>query len=109
MTNFGGVSGDKLRQLVDKIEKLEEEKKEVAECIRDAYGEAKSYGYDVKILKKVIKLRTIEAAKRMEEEEILDIYMHALGMGVEPSSTQENDINEALQTSEKSDSEEEAA
>lgn len=78
--NFGGVSGEKLRQIVDKIEKLEKEKAEVAECIRDAFGEAKSFGYDVKVLRKLIKLRKVEYSKRAEEQEILDIYMQALGM-----------------------------
>ena len=80
MTTFNGISGDKLQQIVDKIEKLEEEKLEVAECIRDTYGEAKAYGYDVKVLRKLIATRKIEAAKRLEEGEILDIYMNALGM-----------------------------
>lgn len=78
--NFGGVSGEKLRQIVAKIEKLEEEKQEVAECIREAYGEAKANGYDVKVLRNLIKLRKQDASDIQEAEAILDIYMHALGM-----------------------------
>jgi uncharacterized protein (UPF0335 family) len=81
MTNFGGVSGEKLRQLVDKIEKLEEEKKEIAECIRDVYSEAKGFGYDVKALRELIKIRKTDKADLEEQAAILDVYLHALGMG----------------------------
>lgn len=89
MVKFGGISGEQLRQIVSKIEKLEEEKKEVAECIKDAYSEAKAHGYDVKVLRKLISLRKRKVADIMEEEEILDLYKHALGMV--PS----NDYNES--------------
>lgn len=80
MTNFGGVSGEKLRQIVAKIEKLEEEKKEVAECIREAFGEAKAHGYDVKVLRQLIKIRKMDASDVQEQEAILDVYLHAMGM-----------------------------
>lgn len=70
---------EKLRQTVAKIEKLEEEKKEVAEQIRDVYQEAKSMGYDVKALRRVIALRKIDRQTREEAEAILDTYMLALG------------------------------
>jgi len=80
MTNFGGVSGEKLRQLVARIEKLEEEKKEVAECIKEAYGEAKGFGYDVKVLRQLIKIRKQDRSELEEQEAILDVYMHAMGM-----------------------------
>ncbi len=81
MVNFGGVAGDKLRQIVSRIEKLEEEKKNTAEFISDTYKEAKGMGFDVKVLRKLISLRKKDAAKLAEEEEILDLYKHALGMG----------------------------
>jgi uncharacterized protein (UPF0335 family) len=80
MANFGGVSGEQLRSLVSKIETLEKEKADIAEYIREAYSEAKSQGFDVKILRKVIQLRKKDAEKLQEEEEILDLYKHALGM-----------------------------
>jgi uncharacterized protein (UPF0335 family) len=84
MVKFGGVSGDMLRQLVSKIEKLEEEKTEVQECIRDAFAEAKAQGFDVKALKKLLKERKMDRSELLEQEEILDIYRHALGMENSP-------------------------
>ncbi len=80
MVNFGGVSGEKLRQMVSKIEKLEEEKKEVSEYLSDSYKEAKSQGFDPKVLRQVIKIRKSDAQKLAEQQEILDLYLHALGM-----------------------------
>lgn len=94
MTNFGGVSGEKLRQIVSKIEKLEEEKKEVAECIREAYGEAKAHGYDVKVLRQLIKIRKMDASDMQEQEAILDIYMHAMGMAPSPDEMKNGDSQE---------------
>ena len=72
---------------------MEEEKTAVAEQIRDVYGEAKGYGYDAKIMRKVISLRKIEPHDRQEQEELLDVYMHALGMA--PSSEREEETAEA--------------
>ncbi len=80
MVKFGGISGEQLRQLVARIEKLEEEKKEVSEFISDAYKEAKANGFDVKVLRKIISLRKRDQAQIAEEEEIMDLYKHALGM-----------------------------
>ncbi len=78
--NFGGISGQQLRQYIERIERLETEKQDIADNIRDAFAEAKSNGFDVKIMRAVIKLRKVEPAKRQEEEHILDTYLHALGM-----------------------------
>src|SRR3990167_8758692 len=69
----------KLRQAVAKIERLEEEKKEVAEQIKEVYGEAKAIGFDTKALRSVIRLRKIERAEREEQEMILETYLVALG------------------------------
>lgn len=80
MTNFGGASGDELRQIVFKIEKLEEEKAEVAEVIRDTYSHAKGIGFDPKVLRKLIALRKKSQDEVAEEEGILDLYKQALGM-----------------------------
>ena len=69
-----------LRAFVERIERLEEEKKEVAGFIKDVFGEAKAMGFDTKILKKVIAIRRMDEAQRMEEDAILDTYLAALGM-----------------------------
>jgi uncharacterized protein (UPF0335 family) len=70
---------DKLKQVVSKIEKLEEEKKEVGGQIKDVYSEAKSMGYDTKALRTVIRLRKKDRQEREEEDAILDTYLLALG------------------------------
>lgn len=70
---------EKLRQTVEKIEKLEEEKKEFTEAIRDTYAEAKSMGYDVKALRRVVALRKIDRQTREEAEAILEVYLLAIG------------------------------
>ncbi|MBB98351.1 MAG: DUF2312 domain-containing protein [Rhodobacteraceae bacterium] len=79
-TNHGGVAGDQLRAFIERIERLEEEKKVIADDIKDVYAEAKGNGFDVKILRKIIALRTKQPHEREEEEAILDLYKHALGM-----------------------------
>ena len=75
-----GVARDQLRAFVERIERLEEEKKTVQDDIKDVYGEAKSMGFDTKILKQVIALRKKDDQERMEEELIRDTYLAALGM-----------------------------
>lgn len=74
------VAGDQLRSIVERIERLEEEKKSIADDIKDVYAEAKGNGFDTKVLRKLIALRKIDATTREEMEAILDLYMHALGM-----------------------------
>lgn len=74
------LARDQLRAFVERIERLEEDKKEVGDFIKDVYGEAKSMGFDTKILKKVIALRKMDEGKRREEDLILDTYLQALGM-----------------------------
>ena len=70
---------EKLRQTVAKIERLEEEKREVAEQIKEVYAEAKAIGFDTKALRQVIRLRKIERAEREEQDMILETYLIALG------------------------------
>lgn len=77
-----GVARDQLRAFVERIERLEEEKKTIADDIKDVYGEAKGMGFDTKILKRVIALRKKDEEERQEEELILDTYLQALGMVV---------------------------
>jgi uncharacterized protein (UPF0335 family) len=78
--NVGGVSGQHLRQYIERIERLEEDKKVIAEDIKEVFAEAKANGYDTKIMRKVISLRKLDAAEREEIETLVDIYKAALGM-----------------------------
>ena len=80
MTTLHDSAQKQLRQLVEQIERLEEEKKAIAGDIKDKYLEAKAVGFDAKILRKIVALRKKDTAERQEEEAILDVYMHALGM-----------------------------
>jgi uncharacterized protein (UPF0335 family) len=73
------ISAEQLRSFVDRIERLEQDKAGIADDIKDCYAEAKSLGYDVKILRKVIALRKIKPNERRETEELLEVYLHALG------------------------------
>jgi uncharacterized protein (UPF0335 family) len=70
-----------LRALIERIEKLEEEKQAIAGDIGEVYAEAKGHGFDTKILRQVISLRKKDASQRQEEEAILDLYLSAIGMG----------------------------
>ena len=74
------VQGDQLKSIVERIERLEEEKKTIAADIKEVYAEAKANGFDTKILRKVISLRKKEVTEREEEQSMLDLYMAALGM-----------------------------
>jgi len=71
---------DQLRSIVERVEKLEEEKKAIADDIRDVFGEAKVNGFDVRALRAIVRLRKMEASEREEQDAILETYMHALGM-----------------------------
>jgi uncharacterized protein (UPF0335 family) len=75
------IDSGHLKSFIDRIERLEEEKKALAEDIKDIYAEAKGTGYDIKVMRKIISLRRQDTHKRKEEEEILDLYLSALGMG----------------------------
>lgn len=76
----GGIAGDRLKSFVERIERLEEEKAALAADIREVYGEIKSVGFDIKIIRQIIRLRKMETSDRQEQEELLDIYMRALDM-----------------------------
>lgn len=71
---------DQLKTIVERIERLEEEKKATSEDIRDVYAEAKGNGFDVKALRTIVRLRKQDTDERREEQEVLETYMHALGM-----------------------------
>lgn len=80
--DVGGVSGSRLKAYLDRIERLEEEKKALAEDIKDIYAEAKSFGFDTKTMRKVLKIRNQDANKRREEDELLALYAAAVGIAV---------------------------
>ena len=84
MSTLQASAQEQLRQLIEAIERLEEEKKATAGDIRDKYLEAKGVGFDPKILRKIISLRKRSQTDRQEEEALLATYMHALGMDLEP-------------------------
>lgn len=75
-----GFAKEHLRSFIERIERLEEEKKALADDIREVYSEAKGTGFDTAILRQVIKLRKMESADRQEAEAMLDLYLDALGM-----------------------------
>ena len=74
------VAADQLRLLIERVERLEDEKKGISEDIKDVYGEAKSNGFDTKIMKQIVKLRKMEKHARDEADALLDTYRAALGI-----------------------------
>jgi uncharacterized protein (UPF0335 family) len=75
-----GISSERLRSFVKRIEKLQEDKDAVGEDLKEVYSEAKSTGFDVTIIRHIVRIRKIEVEKRREQEELLDLYRSALGM-----------------------------
>ncbi len=80
MADVGGIAADRLRSFVERIERLEEEKAALGADVREIYSEAKSVGFDSKIIRQVIRLRKLDGSDRREQEELLDLYKTALGM-----------------------------
>ena len=80
MVDVGGIVSERLRTIIERIERLEEEKSALAEDIREIFSEAKSAGFDVKILRQVIRLRKLDNSDRQEQEAMLDLYKRALDM-----------------------------
>ena len=76
----GGIAADRLRSLIERIERLEEERKALGSDIKDIYSEAKSAGFDVKVIRQLIRIRKQEPADVVEQETLLDVYRRALGM-----------------------------
>ncbi len=77
---WGNVSADRLRSLIERIERLEEERKALGSDIKDIFAEAKSAGFDVKVMRQLIRIRKQEPADVAEQETLLDVYRRALGM-----------------------------
>lgn len=80
MADAQGIAADRLKQIVEKVERLEDERREIAEQIKDVLAEAKSDGFDVRILRQVLRLRRMKPHDRTEQEELLELYKAALGM-----------------------------
>jgi len=80
MADVGGIAGDRLKSFVERIERLEEERKALSNDIKEVYAEAKGTGFDVKIMRQVIRLRRMDKDDLDEQETLLDIYRRALGM-----------------------------
>jgi uncharacterized protein (UPF0335 family) len=76
----GGVSGERLKSFIARIEKLEEDKSAVGEDLKEVYAEAKGVGFDTKIIRQIVRLRKIEVEQRRETEELLELYKAAIGM-----------------------------
>ena len=78
--DVGGVAGKRLLSFFERIERLEEEKAALAEDVKEVFAEAKAAGFEVKIMRRIMKLRKMEPEKRQEEDELLSLYMSAIGM-----------------------------
>lgn len=79
-SNVGGIAADRLRSIIERIERLEEERKALGSDIKDIYAEGKSAGFDVAVIRQLIRIRKKEPAEVEEQESLLDIYRRALGM-----------------------------
>jgi uncharacterized protein (UPF0335 family) len=80
MTEAQGIAADRLKQIVEKVERLEDERREIAEQIKDVLAEAKGDGFDVRTLRQVVRLRRMKPHDRTEQEELLELYKAALGL-----------------------------
>ena len=80
MIEVGVVAGDQLRSYIERIERLEEEKAALAADVREVFAEAKGNGFDVKIMRQVLRLRKMDGDDRAEQEALLDVYKRAIGM-----------------------------
>ena len=80
MADVGGIASERLQSFVERLERLEEEKTALSADIKEVYSEAKSGGFDIKIMRHIVRLRKMNTADRREQEELLDLYKNALGM-----------------------------
>lgn len=80
MTDVGGIAAEQLRSFIERIERLEEEKAALAADIKDVFAEAKSSGFEIKIMRQILRMRKMEPNDLQEQETLLDLYMRALGM-----------------------------
>jgi uncharacterized protein (UPF0335 family) len=83
MPDVGGIAGERLRSFIERVERLEEEKRALAQDIKEVYAEAKGTGFDVKTMRQIVKIRKMDQNELDEQETLLDVYKRALGMTVE--------------------------
>ena len=76
----GGIAADRLKSVIERIERLEEEKAAIAGDIKEVYSEAKSSGFETKIMRQIVRLRKMDAQERSEQEQLLDVYKAAVGL-----------------------------
>ena len=89
--NSDSVAQDQLRAFIERIERMEEEKRAIADDIKEIYAEAKGNGFDTKVLRQIIRIRKQDHAERMEQEALLELYMAALGMAAPPRESDEDE------------------
>jgi len=80
MPDVGGIASERLKSFIERVERLEEEKRALAEDIKEVYAEAKGVGFDVKIMRQIVKIRKMDQDELDEQETLLDVYKRALGM-----------------------------
>jgi uncharacterized protein (UPF0335 family) len=80
MADAGGIAADRLKSFIERIERLEEEKGAIAGDIKEVYSEAKSAGFETKIMRQIVRLRKMDAQERTEQEQLLDVYKQAIGL-----------------------------
>lgn len=80
MVDATGFAREQLRSFIERVERLEEQKKEIGDDIRDVFAEAKGNGFDVKVMRQIVRMRKVDASQREEEDAVRDLYMTALGM-----------------------------
>ena len=80
MSDAGGIAAERLKSFIERIERLEEEKAALAADIREVYSEAKAAGFDTKVMRQVVRLRKMDSDDRQEQEALLDVYKHAIGL-----------------------------
>ena len=97
MPDVGGVAADHLRSYIERIERLEDEKKALADDIKEVFAEAKGTGFDIKAMRAILRLRKLDKADYQEQEYMIDLYKHALGMLEEAApSEEEMEANESV-------------
>jgi uncharacterized protein (UPF0335 family) len=80
MPDVGGIAGERLKSFIERVERLEEEKRALAEDIKEVYAEAKGVGFDIKIMRQIVKIRKMDQDELDEQDTLLDVYKRALGM-----------------------------
>jgi len=86
MADFGGIAGEQLKSLIERIERLEEEKRALGEDIKEVYAEAKGTGFEPKIMRQLIKIRKMDKDEHDEQESLLELYQRAIGMLADPTA-----------------------